>query len=121
MGAKVMTGRDDQGRVRGHCVFCPACKCGHFFTAPEFRHGLGPGWSFNGDHERPTFSPSMLVRCNTPDMPGHNPEVAASVCHSFVTDGRIQFLNDCTHDLRGKTVDLPDFPRGYCVGDETAP
>lgn len=32
------------------------------------------------------------------------------VCHSFVTDGRIQFLADCTHDLAGLTVDLPDFP-----------
>jgi hypothetical protein len=32
-----------------------------------------------------------------------------SICHSFVTDGRIQFLNDCTHSLAGQTVDLPDF------------
>ena len=29
-------------------------------------------------------------------------------CHSFVTDGRIQFLSDCTHALAGQTVDLPD-------------
>ena len=33
---------------------------------------------------------------------------AAFVCHSFVTDGRIQFLGDCTHDLAGHTVELPD-------------
>ena len=25
------------------------------------------------------------------------------------TDGRIQFLGDCTHHLAGQTVDLPDF------------
>jgi len=31
------------------------------------------------------------------------------VCHSFVTDGRIQFLGDCTHTLAGQTVDLPDW------------
>jgi len=30
------------------------------------------------------------------------------VCHSFVTDGRIQFLGDCTHNLAGQTVDLPE-------------
>lgn len=30
-------------------------------------------------------------------------------CHSFVTDGRIQFLGDCTHSLAGQTVDLPDW------------
>ena len=31
------------------------------------------------------------------------------VCHSFIRDGRIQFLGDCTHHLAGQTVDLPDF------------
>lgn len=30
------------------------------------------------------------------------------VCHSFVTDGKIQFLSDCTHDLAGQTVDMVD-------------
>lgn len=34
------------------------------------------------------------------------------VCHSFVTDGRIQFLSDCTHSLAGQTVDLPEMPAG---------
>jgi hypothetical protein len=33
-----------------------------------------------------------------------------SVCHSFVTDGRIQFLGDCTHALANQTVELPDLP-----------
>lgn len=31
------------------------------------------------------------------------------LCHSFVTDGKIQFLNDCFHSLKGQTVDLPDW------------
>jgi hypothetical protein len=30
------------------------------------------------------------------------------VCHSFVTDGKIQFLGDCTHALAGQTVELPE-------------
>ena len=34
-----------------------------------------------------------------------------TVCHSFVTDGRIQFLADCTHALAGQTVDLPEWPK----------
>lgn len=34
----------------------------------------------------------------------------AKVCHSFVREGRIQFLGDCTHRLAGHTVDLPAFP-----------
>jgi hypothetical protein len=28
------------------------------------------------------------------------------VCHSFVTDGKIQYLSDCTHAMAGQTVDL---------------
>lgn len=30
------------------------------------------------------------------------------VCHSFVTDGKIQFLGDCTHNLVGQIVELPE-------------
>ena len=36
------------------------------------------------------------------------------VCHSFVTDGRIQFLGDCTHKLAGQTVNIPEWP--YAAG-----
>jgi len=31
------------------------------------------------------------------------------VCHSFVTDGNIQYLGDCTHELAGQTIELPEF------------
>lgn len=31
------------------------------------------------------------------------------ICHSFVIDGRIQFLGNCMHKLAGQTVDLPDW------------
>jgi hypothetical protein len=30
-------------------------------------------------------------------------------CHSFVTDGKIQFLPDCYHSLKGQTVELPEW------------
>jgi hypothetical protein len=30
-------------------------------------------------------------------------------CHSYVTNGRIQFLSDCHHSLAGQTVELPDW------------
>jgi uncharacterized C2H2 Zn-finger protein len=55
-------------------------------------------WSFNGDFEKPTFSPSVLVT-------GGEHETR---CHSFVRDGRIEYLGDCTHPLAGQTVDLPE-------------
>jgi hypothetical protein len=31
-------------------------------------------------------------------------------CHSFVTDGEIQFLSDSTHALANQTVDVPPLP-----------
>ena len=38
-------------------------------------------------------------------MAGQKIEPRPTRCHSFVTNGEIQFL-DCTHSLRGQTVRL---------------
>jgi len=76
--------------------WCPGCDENHAPTA---------SWTFNGDYEKPTFSPSILVRAPDPDNPGKY----VRVCHSFVKDGQIQFLSDCTHKLAGQTVDLPEY------------
>ena len=87
----------------GRLMFwCPGCDGAH-----EIAHGAGPGprWGWNGDAERPTFTPSVLVRYDGADagLDGAPP----AVCHSFVRDGRIEFLGDCTHALAGQTVELP--------------
>lgn len=58
-------------------------------------------WTFNGDYERPTFSPSILVY--------ENPRSGRPRTHCFVRDGRIEYLSDSTHALAGQTVDLPEF------------
>lgn len=85
---------------------CPGCDQAHHVTVDGSR-----GWTFNGDGDRPTFSPSVLVRTGSAvdpafiDKPGDPP----TICHSFVTDGSIRFLDDCTHALAGQTVDLPDW------------
>lgn len=82
---------DQSNKHSGWAIHCPECCCSHIFD---------DRWEFNGDMEKPTFSPSMLVN-------GHDPEER---CHSFVTDGKIRFLDDCgtEHELRGQTVDLPN-------------
>lgn len=100
---KVRESVDPDGKHRGWVIFCPACGHGHQFD---------DRWTFNGDMEKPTFRASMLSRWRGPVLdPGKNygtgPDVD-HVCHSFVTDGRIEFLGDCTHELRGQTVDLLD-------------
>lgn len=94
--------------------WCPGCDGAHQVGVGE---GPGPRWGYNGDPETPTFTPSILVRGIQPItdeerdkiMSGERVEKRPLVCHSFVTDGRIQFLADCTHALAGQTVELPDF------------
>lgn len=109
-------------KVAGNALsfWCPGCNMAHMV-----RHGDGPGprWTWNGNAETPTFSPSVLLQWDQWVPPASTPEILARinsgeivqtkeprVCHSFVTDGRIQFLGDCTHHLAGQTVDLPEWP-----------
>ncbi len=76
---------------------CPGC--GYLHIIPVTGDG---GWGFNRDLARPTFTPSILVRYDFED------QKPLGICHSFVRNGQIEFLNDCTHFLAGKTVDLPE-------------
>lgn len=87
--------------------WCPGCDEGHHVRV----EGEGkPLWGYNGKPEAPTFSPSVLVtgvQCRRQ----HKVEAGGkTVCHSFVREGQIQFLGDCTHGLAGQTVPLPEFP-----------
>ena len=101
--------------------WCPGCKEMHVVWVGE---GPGPRWSWNGDVEKPVFGPSVLVtgvvrltdEQHAAWMAGAAlPEPTPMRCHSFVgcngaQPGQIVFLGDCTHELAGQTVDLPDVP-----------
>ena len=78
---------------------CPGCKMYHVVNVTA---DTVPRWIWNGDAEKPTFDPSILVSYSWGKPP------IDQVCHSFVVNGRIQFLNDCTHELAGQTVDIPE-------------
>jgi hypothetical protein len=85
------------GRGEQSMVFhCPGCGYDHSFRVDQGTHAARSVWGWNKDRVRPTFSPSLLVN-------GAYPEQR---CHSFVRDGKIEFLSDCWHELRGKTVAL---------------
>lgn len=98
--------------------WCPGCEGMHSIPVQPDNPN---GWGFNGDYDKPTFTPSILVQaghyapgwqgpkcwCNT-DLP--NCHYKCVRCHSFVTNGQIQFLSDCTHALAGKTVPLTPQP-----------
>ena len=57
----------------------------------------GPGWHWNGDRQKPTFSPSILD-------PGGGGRVRN---HVFVRNGIIEYLSDCRHELAGRKIELP--------------
>jgi hypothetical protein len=99
MAKKVSKFEDGNGDV-GYFFHCEGCNGTHsIFVKGE----NVPNWSFNGNEEQPTFRPSIRVRWDEGEAQ------TKKMCHSFITDGKIQYLNDCTHNLKGRTVDLMDF------------
>jgi hypothetical protein len=112
----------------GLMFWCPGCEGPHHIN-------VNPGWTWNGDVDRPVFSPSVLVRSGhyaphhkpgddcwctyIAEHPEHDkPRFRCGICHSFVGSsgaqpGEIVFLSDSTHALAGATVPLPSWPAGY--------
>ena len=64
--------------------YCPGCKHEHY---------IDKSWDFNGDYNNPTISPSILA-------------YRIIRCHSFIRNGKIEFLSDCEHELAGQIVEL---------------
>lgn len=78
---------------------CPGCNFTHQVATKESKANVT--WDFNDDLVNPTVMPSILMHWS------QGPKKVEERCHSYIRDGKIQFLNDCTHALAGQTVDLP--------------
>lgn len=110
-GGPALRGRDmklkkvecPDGSVR-YYFYCPACKELHNFQTGS---KSGPNWSFDGDVEYPTVSPSLLMSTTHPET-----KVRRTLCHLFVKGGKIEYCGDCPHEFAGRTVALPDVPEG---------
>lgn len=85
----------------GNIIICPAC--GHW-------HVLDARWTFNGNMDNPTFTPSLMCKTGKYVNPNYDGEGDSSVCHSHITDGNISFCSDSTHPYAGQTLPLPHFP-----------
>lgn len=78
-------------------------------------------WTFDGNTDVPTFNPSVRItgkKCVV-DQNGEwhgewvrdsNGNAVDQCCHYFLRAGKLEFCSDCTHELSGKTVDLPELP-----------
>lgn len=91
------------------CTGCDACHS----VRVDGEHA----WTWNGDTERPTISPSIKVTGTQPLTEEEYQRVIRRepfepkplVCHSFLRHGQLEFLSDCTHALAGQTVPLPEY------------
>lgn len=76
--------------------FCEGC---------QEHHGVpiegANAWRWNGSTDNPTLHPSVLINRGRSNPTRHT-------CHMWITEGRVQFLGDCTHALAGKTTDIPE-------------
>ena len=102
--------------------WCPGCNCPHAVKVEGYK-----AWAWDGDVDKPTFSPSVLIQGGhflpwTPDgnhscwctyykdRPLVEKLFKCRQCHSFIRDGQIHFLHDCSHELAGKVVPIPNWP-----------
>ena len=81
----------------GKCYlhWCPGCEQIHIINV-EKPNRQNAQWTFDGNLESPTFSPSV-------NHPGY--------CHYFIRNGNIEFCSDSKHQFSGKTIKMPDFPK----------
>ena len=92
--------------------WCPGCG---------EMHNIPSSWTFNGDLNRPTFSPSVKItgKQTVKDARGEwtgewvrGPDGKAidDCCHYILTDGMLNFCGDSVHALKGQRVPLPELP-----------
>lgn len=121
MGKILRRVENPTGNGVDYVFFCPGCNMAHGLPVQGPR-----GWKFNNDVEKPTFEPSILVTTTAftkegqadyekwskegfPNRSGVKFDSEPVRCHSYVRDGKIQFLDDCTHELKGQTIPLGEF------------
>lgn len=108
----VVTIFDLPGYGTSVCFSCPGCGENHMLPVNR--------WQWNGSKASPTLSPSILMKTSRLTKLGREQYLEMTkngryferldsedvVCHSFVREGRIEFLSDCTHSMAGQTVPM---------------
>lgn len=86
--------------------YCAGCKQMHSFRTIGTEMEPKPLWQFNGNMERPTFTPSMRWH--------------GDQCHYVLTDGIMNYQPDCAHELKGTKVPLQAIPDNLLPGVDDA-
>jgi len=83
--------KNSKGEPIGYMIYCPGCGHHHGIPVEMPLKENGPKWTFNGNQEKPTFTPSFN---------------AVGECHFNLIDGKMHFCQDCNHKLAGQVVEL---------------
>lgn len=112
-GDRVSLGSNGTSPGKRLAFYCLGCKSAHSITV-----GAPGAWTWDGELVHPTINPSVKVIPHktliNPDLEGEAltaPENITNtpLCHSFIRNGFIEYLGDCTHRLAGETIELPFF------------
>lgn len=128
LSSKLRKWSNPENGDEGLSYYCQGCKSNHTIKTK----GNG-AWGWNGDVDKPVFTPSVLSTsghyvsgqpqppdcfiCN--EHAAHPEEDHGGYkcrrCHTFVgcngaQPGEVIFLGDCTHELAGQVLPLPDLP-----------
>lgn len=92
--------RDTSLKLVGYSFRCFGCGHDHVIDVPR--------WQFDGNMAKPTFSPSIKCTTGSYANPKYiDPEgLPPTICHFFIENGNIKYLTDCTHYLKGQTIEL---------------
>lgn len=99
-----------------HGTYRFRCPAGHdHFINTIVPNQQAAQWGFNGNLDKPTFTPSVNERAGRfvdVNIKGNEEWLSDPAnsyqCHFIITDGFIYFCGDCSHDLKGQTLELPD-------------
>lgn len=102
--AMLRTMLDEDIKYNALLFWCPGCAEDggsgiHMLPVDNCDLKGKASWVWNNNLEKPTLEPSILTRTG-----------AGFVCHSYLRDGVFEFLEDCTHSLKSKKVEMPEIP-----------
>lgn len=129
LSSKLRKWADPASGQEGLIYWCQGCESTHMIRTK----GGPSAWGWNGDVEKPVFTPSVLSTsghyvsgqpqppdcfvCNENAAHPHEDQGGYKCvrCHTFVgcngaQPGEVIFLSDCTHALAGQVHPLPDLP-----------
>lgn len=105
--SRVIAPVERDGRTVGYMFTCPGCQFSHVAAIANDFFPNGSCWSFDGNQEAPTFTPSLKNNWDEGE------DRVPKCCHLNITKGQLVFHGDCTHALAGKTVPMVDVDQSW--------